>query len=188
MLSVRNLPAAPGHRAPPSEPEPDVVFGPAGGAEEKTGGRAQVPRTEVCLETPGPPGPLGGTRGGRGGVIGHRGGLPSNSDWWPLCRPRLCPRSSLPSGAGGGEHRGLGVSHTVPVARGCPHVPGGVSPGSRPFAAALPAPSPGRARGAALELQRTPDSPAPTPCHGPSEPLNQSRAPWWAKRVHRAPH
>ncbi|XP_055277449.1 protein KRBA1 isoform X7 [Moschus berezovskii] len=37
----------------------------AGKAEEKVGGRSHSPWREVCLETPGPPGPLGSAGGGR---------------------------------------------------------------------------------------------------------------------------
>ncbi|XP_045434586.1 protein KRBA1 isoform X4 [Pipistrellus kuhlii] len=52
----------------PRRTEPRDHFGlrTAGNAEEKTGGRPQVPRTEVCLETLGRPSPLGSTQGGTG--------------------------------------------------------------------------------------------------------------------------
>ncbi|XP_032339115.1 protein KRBA1 isoform X2 [Camelus ferus] len=66
-LSLR--PGGPCARSSPGEGpkkgEPKYHCGlSAGKAEEKTGGRSQLPWREVCSETPGQPGPLGSTGGG----------------------------------------------------------------------------------------------------------------------------
>lgn len=55
------------------------MFFPAGRAEEKTGGRSQLPWRDVYSEIPGQPGPLGRTGGGRGAVNGLGRELPHGS-------------------------------------------------------------------------------------------------------------
>ncbi|XP_015428195.1 PREDICTED: protein KRBA1 isoform X1 [Myotis davidii] len=83
--SKRPGPPTPSPGEGPRRTEPRDHFGlrTAGKAEEKTGGRSQAPRTEVCLETPGRPSPLGSTQGGAAGSI-----CPAPQ---PEKRPRLGP-------------------------------------------------------------------------------------------------
>ncbi|KAM7121486.1 protein KRBA1 isoform 4-T4 [Molossus nigricans] len=120
-----------GHRAP--RPEPDAVFGPAGGAEEKMGGRCLVPRTEVCLEAPGPPGPPGSTRGGPAGSPcpaprpEKRPGPGPCQPPGPAAQPLSWKlRVSEESGGLGPGHRGPSVAARTdrrPLPRGLPEPP-----------------------------------------------------------------
>nr|XP_045372513.1 protein KRBA1 isoform X9 [Camelus bactrianus] len=56
--------SSPGEGPKKGEPKYHCGLSAAGKAEEKTGGRSQLPWREVCSETPGQPGPLGSTGGG----------------------------------------------------------------------------------------------------------------------------
>ncbi|XP_066219088.1 protein KRBA1 isoform X3 [Saccopteryx leptura] len=112
---------SPGGRPPGSSPgevprkaEPRDHFGPStAGRVEKMGHTSQLPRREVCLETPGQPGALGSAQGGASGSRcpaplpekrpGQGPCQSPRSDPWPL---PWKPRVSEESGNLGPRHRG----------------------------------------------------------------------------------
>lgn len=120
------LPAPLGSVAPQSRP--DLVFLPAGKAEEKTGGRFQLPWRDVSSETPGRPAPPGSARGGRGAVNSWEGSsLPTQA--------RGSTQSLAPAWAGPHHvpHVGYGrvgwAQGSSPWPMGRPQrMPGGASP------------------------------------------------------------
>ena len=81
MSCQETLPVPPGSLAPQSRP--DSVFLLAGKAEEKTGGRSQLPWRDVYSEIPGRPGPLGSAGGGRGAANSRGRELLTHSGRWP---------------------------------------------------------------------------------------------------------
>ncbi|XP_016050956.1 PREDICTED: protein KRBA1 isoform X2 [Miniopterus natalensis] len=108
--------SSPGEGPRRAEPRDHFSLSAAGKAEEKTGGRPQVPRTEVCLETLHRLGPLGSTRGGPAG-----GPCPA-----PRPEKGLGPGPCLPPGSAARplswklrvseESRGLEPGHRAPSA------------------------------------------------------------------------
>ncbi|XP_068405748.1 protein KRBA1 isoform X10 [Eschrichtius robustus] len=153
----------------------------AGKAEEKVGGRSHPPWTEVCLESLGPPGPLGSAGGGRVPISPVRVALGERCVSTPQVLSALpagaavdpCPASQLGKRSGSGpcqppgsacgplswnltageESRGLGPGD------GSPGVTAGTHP--RPLPGDPPGPPPGAAIPRALP--RTSPRP-PCPC------------------------
>ncbi|XP_058388488.1 protein KRBA1 isoform X3 [Diceros bicornis minor] len=123
----------------------------AGKAEEKTGCRSQSPWREVCLETPGQPGPLGSARGEAAVNPGPAAWLERRPGLGPCQPPGSVPRSLSWKPKVGEESRGLGPGN------GRPSVAARID--GRPLPRGLPEPRPAAPVPLALPLA----SPRP-PC------------------------